>query len=795
MTVAENGPHRAEYQGRAYGFCCRGCLEKWSRDPESCLARMKSDSIQPTPTTATAAAMRDAQVSLAARPCCHAQSPAQSIARERAAGASARQWTCPMHPEILQKRPGDCPLCGMALESLAITADDAPDAELAGMTRRFVVSAILLLPLLVLHMGPMLWPSLSMPGAAPWRGVWWQLVLATPIVLWGGWPFFARAWRSILLRHFNMFTLIGLGVSVAYIYSVLILLFPGMSVAKGPAGHGVPSVYFEASAAIVTLVLLGQVLELRARRRTGAAIRGLLGLAPQTARRVRADGSEEDVALDRVQVGDLLRVRPGEKIPVDGRVREGASAVDESLVTGEPLPVEKAAGDRVIGATQNGLGTLVMRAERVGAETLLARIVALVGEAQRSRAPIQRLADSVAAIFVPVVMAAAALTFIAWGVWGPEPRWLHGLINAVAVLIIACPCALGLATPMSIMVAMGKGATLGVLFKDAEALETLHRIDTLVVDKTGTLTEGRPRLTSVIPLAKPDAARLLTLAAGLERGSEHPLAAAILAGARERGIDIVRTSVTDFESRPGRGVRGVVDGARATLGNARYMAELKIEVEAHAARASELSAEGQTVVWLAEDGVPIGLLGVVDPIKATTSAALRALRADGLRIVMLTGDAQQTAAIVARQLGIDEVIANVLPEQKAEAIARLQAEGRRVAMAGDGSNDAPALARAEVGIAMGTGTDVAIESAGVTLVKGDLGAIRRAHHLSRLTMRNIRQNLFWAFVYNSLGVPLAAGLFYPLCGWLLSPVVAAAAMSLSSVSVIANALRLRAARV
>jgi len=666
------------------------------------------------------------------------------------------QWTCPMHPEVVRDKPGSCPICGMALEPRTITAaEEDANPELRTMTWRFWVSAVLTAPLVFL----------AMTRPNPYI----ELALATPVVLWGGWPFFERAWASIVNRHLNMFTLIGLGVAVAYIYSTVATLI----------GFHKLGMYFEAAAAIVTLVLLGQVLELRARSRTGAAIRALLGLAPKTARRVGANGQEHDVPLEEVQRGDVLRVRPGEKIPVDGVVIEGATSVDESMVTGEPLPVEKFEGDRLIGATVNGTGSVLMRAERVGADTLLARIVSMVAEAQRSRAPIQRLADQVSAWFVPAVIAIAIVTFAVWALTGPQPRLVYAVVNAVAVLIIACPCALGLATPMSVMVATGKGATAGVLFRNAEAIEILRKVDTLVVDKTGTLTRGKPELASIIRWNGFSEHDVLRYAASVERASEHPLAAAILAGAAERGIDA--PAATQFESIPGKGVRGVVDGKRVALGNRALIAGAPEDIAAR--------------VYLTVDGTLAGALSVDDPIKETSAEAIRELHAEGLRIVMLTGDSRANAEAVAKKLGIDEVIAEVLPDEKAAAVKRLQEQGRVVAMAGDGINDAPALAQAEVGIAMGTGTDVAMESADVTLVKGDLRGIVRARRLSAATMRNIRQNLFFAFIYNALGVPIAAGVLYPVFGILLSPMIAAAAMSFSSVSVITNALRLRGARI
>ncbi len=708
-----------------------------------------------------------------------------------AAPAARTEWTCPMHPEIVRDRPGACPICGMALEPRTVAAEEEDNPELRDMTRRFWIGAALTVPLVVLvmarHLAAAWFASLMTPRAASWL----ELVLATPVVLWGGWPFFVRGVQSVVRRSLNMFTLIALGVGVAYGYSAVAVLAPGVFPASFRGHGGQVAVYFEAAAVIVVLVLLGQVLELRARSRTGAAIRALLGLAPKTARRIDPDGGERDVPLAEVVPGDRLRVRPGEKVPVDGVVVEGTSAVDESMVTGEPIPAEKRPGDRLIGATVNGTGSLVMAAERVGADTLLARIVQMVAEAQRSRAPIQRLADAVSAWFVPVVAAIAAVTFIVWTLWGPQPAITYGLVNAVAVLIIACPCALGLATPMSIMVAAGKGATIGVLFKDAAAIEKLREVDTLVVDKTGTLTLGKPKLVRVIAAGGVPEAELLALAAGLEAGSEHPLAAAIVDGARERGVGPARAE--EFDSVTGKGVVGRVAGHRVALGNRALLEEIGVAPGGLAERAEELRREGQTAMFVAVDGAAAGLLGVADPIKDGTPEAIDALHREGLRIVMLTGDSRTTAEAVAQRLGIDEVRAEVLPDQKAEAVRVLQAAGRSVAMAGDGINDAPALAQAEVGIAMGTGTDVAIESAGVTLVKGDLRGIVRARRLSRATVRNIRQNLFLAFVYNALAVPVAAGVLYPVFGILLSPILAAAAMSLSSVSVIGNALRLRGA--
>ena len=704
--------------------------------------------------------------------------------------ATTTEYTCPMHPEVVQPEPGDCPKCGMALEprTVSLHADDE-DGELRDMQRRFWASAALTVPLVFVAMGDLLpgQPVSRIVGSHAVRG-WLELLLGTPVVLWGGWPFFVRGWRSVVHRSLNMFTLIGLGTGVAWAYSVVATVAPGVFPDSFRGEGGDVAVYFEAGAVIVTLVLLGQVMELRARSQTSAAIKMLLGMAPKTARRVLESGEEEDVPLEQVHPGHILRVRPGEKIPVDGEVVGGSSSVDESMVTGEPMPVRKETGDRVIGATVNGTGSLLMVAQRVGADTLLSQIVHMVAEAQRSKAPIQKLADVVAAWFVPAVVVTSVVTFVVWGVWGPSPAMAYALINAVAVLIIACPCALGLATPMSIMVATGKGATAGVLFKDAEAIEVTRKVGVLVVDKTGTLTEGRPALVSVHPEGV-DEGTLLRLVAALESGSEHPLAEAIVRGAEERGAALVTAS--EFESVTGKGVRGRVEDRAVALGNKAMMGELGLDVGSLAQLAEELRAQAQTAMFVAIDGALAGVIGVADPIKSSTPEAIAALHAEGLRIVMLTGDSRTTAEAVARKLGLDEVIADVLPEDKVAAVKRLQSEGAVVAMAGDGINDAPALARAEVGIAMGTGTDVAPESAGVTLVKGDLRGIVRARRLSRATMANIKQNLFFAFVYNALGVPVAAGVLYPAFGLLLSPMIAAAAMSFSSVSVIGNALRLR----
>ncbi|MCA9790666.1 MAG: heavy metal translocating P-type ATPase [Candidatus Eremiobacteraeota bacterium] len=752
MEVTPDSPHHLEHLGHTYHFCSQHCRDKFEQGPGAYLGSTD-------------------------------QSPG--------AGSSAI-YTCPMHPEVRQVGPGECPLCGMALEPLVAGEEEAENPELVDMNRRFWFSLVLSMPLLFVAMGDMLpgRPVSSLVG--PETRQLLELGLATPVCLWSAWPFYLRAVRSLRNRHLNMFTLIGLGVSVSYLYSTLAALAPTMFPSSFRQ-HGEVPVYFEAATVIVTLILLGQVLELRARSRTGQAIKQLLDLAPKTARRIQDDDAEVDVALEQIEPGDRLRVRPGEKIPVDGVVLEGDSAVDESMVTGEPIPVRKGPGDAVVGATLNTNGSLLMRAERVGAETLLARIVDMVAQAQRSRAPIQKLADTVASYFVPTVILIAVLTFIGWAALGPSPAIAFALLNAVAVLIIACPCALGLATPISIMVATGRGASAGVLFRDAEAIELLHKVDTLVVDKTGTLTEGRPTLVTCQVLDPFDDRTLLSLAGALEQNSEHPLAEAVVAGARGRLGDLPR--VQEFESITGQGVHGLVKQQRVALGNQALLDGLGIDWKPFEQTAEKLRQQGQTVVFVAIDGQLAGLLGVADPIKSTTPQALKQLHSQGLRVVMLTGDSQTTARAVASELGIDQVIAGVLPAQKAEQIKSLQARGHIVAMAGDGINDAPALAQANVGIAMGTGADVAVESAGVTLVKGNLLGLVRARRLSLLTMTNIRQNLFFAFAYNSAGIPVAAGLLYPWLGILLNPMLAAGAMALSSVSVITNALRLGKAKI
>ena len=761
------------HQGKTYSFCSKSCKEKFHKNPGA---------------FAKEEAPEGKKQATGSRPTC-SKPPIPDEPQTHSAKAA---WTCPMHPEIVREAPGACPICGMALEHKTVSLEEQENPELVDMTRRFKVSVVLTIPLVYIVMGgmvPSIAPERFLPGALL---KWLELALATPVVLWGGWPFFVRGWQSIVTRNPNMFTLIGLGTGVAYSYSIIAALSPNIFPASFRGMGGKVGTYFEAAASITTLVLLGQVLEQRARSKTGQAIKALLGLAPKTARLVK-DGIEADVPLEQVHAGDLLRVRPGEKVPVDGVVTEGSSAMDESMVTGEAIPVEKHAGDRVVGATVNGTGSLIMKAEKVGSETLLSQIVHMVADAQRSRAPIQKLADSIAGYFVQIVVSIAIVTFIVWAWVGPEPRFVYALVNAIAVLIIACPCALGLATPVSIMVAMGKGATGGVLFRNAEAIEMMRKVDTLIVDKTGTLTVGKPKLVGVLANNGYDEKSILLYAASIERGSEHPLAAAIVAGAQEKGVS--PKNAKSFQSLTGKGVTGKVDGHDVALGNRALLDDLHVDPGGLAAKAEDLRKDGQTVMFVAVDGKAAGLLGVADPIKETTAEAVKQLHDDGIRIVMLTGDNKTTAESVSKKLGLDEVIAGVLPNQKADVVKRLQSEGRFVAMAGDGINDAPALAQAQVGIAMGTGTDVAMESAGVTLVKGDLRGILRARLLSRATMKNIKQNLFFAFVYNSLGIPVAAGALYPFFGILLSPIFAAAAMSFSSVSVIGNALRLRRAKI
>ncbi|PIP70402.1 MAG: copper-translocating P-type ATPase [Nitrospirae bacterium CG22_combo_CG10-13_8_21_14_all_44_11] len=816
MTIEDTNAARvSEYKGKKYYFCAKHCQEKFDREPETYIGKKAVTSLSlgygDSPESEPALLNTGASpVFLGLSPVIKGTDkvtkwtcPMHPEIREEKPGACPKcgmalepltplvitaktEWTCPMHPEVVSASPGACPKCGMALERKTVSVEEA-NPELIDMTRRFWTGVILTIPLVLIAMRDYI-PGLSLESLISHEVMKWvELILATPVVLWAGWPFFVRGWQSLMTRNLNMFTLIGLGVGVAYIYSIVAALFPGLFPVSFRK-DGEVGVYFEAAAVIVTLVLLGQALELKARSKTGAAIKMLLGLAPKTARRIK-NGTEEDIPLEHVNKDDILRVRPGEKIPVDGIVIEGTSSVDESMVTGEPIPVQKQKGDRVIGATVNGTGMVIMKAEKVGADTLLSQIVHMVAEAQRSRAPIQKLADIVAAYFVQIVMAAAILTFVVWAWLGPEPRMAHAIINAVAVLIIACPCALGLATPMSIMVAMGKGAMAGVLFKNAEAIEVMRKVDTLVVDKTGTLTLGKPKLVNVIPANGFDEKSVLHFGASIERGSEHPLASAIVKGAEERGISLV--DVDGFDSVTGKGVRGNIEGHKIALGNRKLLEDIGIDPGGLSQQAETMRTEGQTVMFITIDGKAAGLLGVADPIKETTPEAISAFHKENIRIVMLTGDNRTTAEAVSKKLSLDDVIAEVLPNQKAEIVKKLQNEGRIVAMAGDGINDAPALAQAHVGIAMGTGTDVAMESAGVTLVKGDLRGIVRARRLSRATMRNIKQNLFWAFIYNSMGVPLAAGILYPFFGILLSPIIAAAAMSFSSVSVVGNALRLR----
>ena len=757
MSVALGaGKPSLEHSGQTHHFCSQKCLDKFKTDPAAYL-------------------------------------PGAGKAKVPAA-AKGTVYTCPMHPEIERDAPGECPKCGMALEPKGVPAgEEGPNPELVDFKRRFWIGTVLTVPLLLLTMGPYVGLGFFREMLVERTALWVELVLGTPVILWAGWPFFVRGVKSVVNRSLNMFTLIGMGVGAAYLFSLVAVLVPEIFPAGFRDAQGHVGVYFEAGAVIVVLVLLGQVMELAARERTGSAIRALLDLAPKTARVIRPDGSEAEIPLDEVQVGDRLRVRPGDKVPVDGEVAEGRSSIDESMITGEPVPVEKVAGDKVTGATINGTGSLVIEAKRVGADTMLARIVEMVANAQRSRAPIQKFADQVAGKFVPAVIAIAILAFIGWAIWGPAPALAYALVAAVAVLIIACPCALGLATPMSIMTATGRGAQAGVLIKNAEALERFAKVDTLMVDKTGTLTVGKPKLVAVLPEDGHDENEVLQLAASLERGSEHPLAEAIVAGAEERGVELFKAE--DFEAVTGKGVTGVVNGKKVALGNAKLVADLGLDGAALAKSADERRDQGETVMFVVLEGKIAGLVSVADPVKETTPAAIKALHAEGFRIIMATGDNERTARAVASKLGIDEIRADVLPEDKARIIKELQAEGHKVAMAGDGVNDAPALAQADVGIAMGTGADVAIESAGFTLVKGNLDGIIRARKLSRATMRNIKQNLFFALVYNAAGVPVAAGVLYPFFGILVSPIFAAAAMSLSSVSVIGNALRLRTAKI
>lgn len=752
MTVVIDGAkYVADYHGQTYYFCGAGCKTKFLANPEKYLA-------------------------------------AEKVEEPVIAGAI---YTCPMHPQIQQVGPGTCPICGMALEPMTVTAESGPNHELVDMTRRFWIGLALAIPVLILEMGGHI-TGLTM-ALGQQVSNWIQLALATPVVLWAGWPFFERGWQSLKTRNLNMFTLIAMGVGVAWTYSVIATIAPNIFPAAFRQMDGAVAVYFEAAAVITVLVLVGQVLELRARDQTSGAIKALLGLAPKTARRVAADGLERDVALEHVVIGDHLRVRPGEKVPVDGEITEGHSALDESMVTGESMPVTKDVGAQVIGGTLNASGSFVMRAEKIGSETMLARIVQMVANAQRSRAPIQRLADQVSGWFVPAVIAVAALAFAAWSIWGPEPRLTYGLVAAVAVLIIACPCALGLATPMSIMVGVGRGAQAGVLIRDAEALERMEKVDTLVVDKTGTLTEGKPSVSSITTVAGPSENDVLRLVASVEQASEHPLAQAIVKAAKDRKLQLAK--VMGFDAPSGKGAIGMVERKRLAIGNAKFMAELNIDVADLAAKAEFLRGEGATAVYVAVNGKVAGVIAIADTVKATTPQALTALRHAGIRIVMLTGDNRTTAEAIAKRLGISDVEADVLPDKKADVVNKLKAEGRIVAMAGDGVNDAPALAAADVGIAMGTGTDVAMESAGVTLLGGDLIGIVQARNLSKAVMGNIRQNLFFAFIYNAAGVPIAAGVLYPVFGILLSPMIAAAAMALSSVSVIGNALRLRSASI
>jgi P-type Cu+ transporter len=803
-----------EHEAKNYFFCSIGCATRFRTDPAKYLSQPKNaesmsvasialdDNAPAQPADWKHDVSRDHRLPRSAEYTCPMDPevsqdrpgacPKCGMALERSATAAPVtriEYTCPMHPQIVRDGPGSCPICGMALEPRTAVVDHEENPELVSMTRRFWVSVALTVPVLILGMSEMI-PGNPLARVFSMNVTGWiEFVLATPVVLWAGWPFFQRGWASVVNRSLNMFTLIALGTGAAFFYSVIAVLFPQVFPAAFRGAHGEVPVYFEAAAAITALVLLGQVLELRARSQTSSAIKSLLKLSPRIARLVRADGTEIDVPVEHLQVGDSMRVRPGEKVPVDGVITEGSSSIDESLITGESIPVEKNIGARVIGGTVNGTGSFVMRAERVGSETTLAQIVKMVGDAQRSRAPVQRLADRVAGYFVPAVVLIAVLSFIAWAAFGPQPKMAHALLSAVAVLIIACPCALGLATPMAIMVGTGRGAVAGVLIKNAEALEILEKVDTLVVDKTGTLTEGKPRVASIFAIESLSENDVIRFAATLEKASEHPLAAAILAAAAERNV--TPGKVVGFQSHPGKGVTGKADSRSAALGNRALLQQLDVTFEKLNEKAKAMEADGQTVMFVVLDARPVGILGVTDPIKVTAKEAIDTLKRDGIQIVMLTGDSQATAEAVARKLGIEEVIAGVLPDKKTEAVRALQAEGKIVAMAGDGVNDAPALTQANVGIAMGTGTDVAIESAGITLLAGDLRGVSRARNLSRATMRNIRQNLFFAFAYNSVGVPVAAGVLYPFFGLLLSPILASAAMTFSSVSVITNALRLR----
>ncbi len=808
MNVSPDSEHHFKHENTDYYFCSAVCLGKFNQNPTTYL-QAEAAGTMPGSHDCCKGAGNTTVIAGAGDSSATYTCPMHPEVEQQGPGACPKcgmalevmgvplavtktEYTCPMHPEIIRDEPGSCPICGMALEPRTVELEE-DTTELDDMTRRFWVSSLLAIPVFIMAMGAEFWPEVTAKIISPNNRQIIEFFLATPVVLWGGWPFFVRGWQSIKTLNFNMFTLIAIGVGIAWVYSVVGTFLPGIFPEVVKNEMGVVPVYFEAAAVITALVLLGQVLELRARSSTNAAIKALLGLAPNTARIVRADGKEEDIPLEQVHPGDILRVRPGEKVPVDGVVTDGESNVDESMVTGEPIPVEKANGDKLIGATVNATGSLLMRAERVGSDTLLSQIVQMVAEAQRSRAPIQKLVDVVSGYFVPAVLVIAVITFLVWWNFGPEPALAYAVINSVAVLIIACPCALGLATPMSIMVGTGKGAMLGVLIKNAEALEVLRKVDTLVVDKTGTLTEGKPQLVSIVAVDGFEESEILLLGASLERASEHPLAESIVRGAEKRGVEILPTD--EFSSVTGKGVTGTVNNRSVAIGNLKLLQGLSVDLGELPQLAEDGRGEGQTVMFVAIDGKAAGLIGVADPIKDSSQEAIEQLHAEGLTVVMLTGDSHTTAMAVANKLGIDQVEADVLPDQKAEIVKKLQAEGKIVAMAGDGINDAPALAQAQVGIAMGTGTDVAMESAGVTLIKGDLRGIVRARRLSNLVMRNIRENLFFAFIYNGLGVPVAAGVLYPVFGLLLSPMIAAAAMSFSSVSVIANSLRLRKAKI